>query len=346
MAQKEFFGLDVGNRSIKIVQLEKIDTPKPRLVAFGAGSTPVGVLGSENDLHKEALAKAIQDVVKAAEISTKNVVIALPEGSVFSRLTTIPYVEGKNFEEAVYWEAKKSIPGNIEDVVVKPLVVAAKDVNGQKMLDVLIVAAPNSIIDRYLDIAQRANLNPIAMETEGIAIVRSLMRTYQQGSSAIVMDWGSQTTEMSVARPEGIVWSQSIPIGSDTITRALMQSFQLSWNQAEEYKKTYGLDMQYMGGKVAGIIKPVVDSILVEVKRAIDYFKKDFPDVQITKVLYVGDASLLPGLIPYSANYLQLDVQAGDPWSGIEIDEKFKPLLLKGAPGYAVAIGLALKQDF
>lgn len=346
MAHKNFFGLDIGNHTIKIVQLGDIGSNQPRLIAFGSGSTPVGVLGSENETHKEMLAKAIVDVVKAADISTKDVVVALPEGSIFSRLSTIPYVEGKNFEEAVYWEAKKYIPTSLDQVEVKPLVIASKEVNGQKMLDVLIVAAPNSLIDRYLDIVQRAKLNPIAMETEGIAVVRALMRVQEENTSAIILDWGSQTTDMAIAKPQGIILSQSIAIGSDTITRALVQAFQLEWRQAEEYKKTYGLEERHFEGKVAGVIKSVVDSILVEAKRAIEYFKKDFPEIHVSKALFVGDAAMLPGLIPYSANYLQLEVQLGNPWAGIRIDERFSNILSKGAPGYAVAIGLALKQDF
>lgn len=342
----EFFGLDIGNHTIKVVGLAGQDKNRPELDAFSSAITPFGVMGSENEEHKQKLADSIVEVLKAGGMKEKKVVVALPESPIFSRLSTIPYVEGPKFEEAVYWEAKRYVPGSLKEVEVEPLPIAVRDVNGKKMIDVLIVAAPNTLIDRYLEIVEKAGLEPIAMETEGIATARSVMRNQPEDAIAIVLDWGSTTTDLCVANKNGLIYSTSISIGSDTISRAISQSFQLEWRQAEEYKKTYGLEEQHFEGKISQVIRPVVDSILMEVKRAVEYFRTEFPSIQPNRVVFVGDASLLPGLIPYSANFLGLEVQMGNPWQGIKMKAAFSETLAKGSPGYAVAVGLALKQDF
>lgn len=342
----DYFGLDIGNHTIKVVQISGQGKEQPELVAFASASTPFGVVNSENEEHKQKLSAAITEVVKAAGIRTKNAVVALPEASIYSRLCTVPYAEGEKFEEAVYWEAKRYVPGSLKEVQVEPLPIAIRDVGGQKMIDVLIVAAPNTLIDKYLGIVEKAGLEALAMETEGIATARAVMHTQPEGTVAVVLDWGSSSTDLSVANKNGLVYSTSISIGSDTITRAISQTFQLEWRQAEEYKKTYGIEPQHFDGKIAQVIKPVIDSILMEVRRAVEYFKTEFPNLPIGRVIFVGDAALLPGLLPYSANFLGLEVQIGTPWQGLRLQDKYAAALAKGAPAYAVAVGLALKTDF
>lgn len=342
----DYFGLDIGNHTIKVVAISDPSSGQPELVAFASAATPFGVLNSENEDHKTRLSSTIAEVVKAAGIRTKKAVVAIPETSIFSRLCTVPYAEGQKFEEAVYWEAKRYVPGSLKDVQVEPLPIAVKEVNGQKMIDVLIVAAPNVLIDKYLKIVESAGLDALAMETEGIATARAVMRTQTEQTVAIILDWGSTTTDVSVANKNGLVYSSSISIGSDTITRAISQTFQLEWRQAEEYKKTYGIEQGHFDGKIAAVAKPVVDSILMEVRRAMEYFKTEFTNIPINRVIFVGDAALLPGLLPYSANFLGIEVQIGTPWQGIRIKDKYASVLAKGAPAYTVAVGLALKTDF
>jgi len=342
----DYFGLDIGNHTIKVVQLSGQAKDTPVLEAFASASTPFGVINSDNEEHKQKLSSAISEVVKAAGVHTKNAIVALPESSIFSRLCTVPYAEGEKFEEEVYWEAKRYVPGSLKDVEVEPLPIAVREINGQKMIDVLIVAAPNTLIDKYLGIVEKAGFEALAMETEGIATARAVMRTQPQDTVAVILDWGSSTTDLSVANKNGLVYSTSISIGSDTITRAISQTFQLEWRQAEEYKKTYGIETQHFDGKIAQVVKPVVDSILMEVRRAVEYFKGEFSNIPINRVIFVGDAALLPGLLPYSANFLGLEVQIGTPWQGMQMKDKYASVLTKGAPAYAVAVGLALKTDF
>ncbi len=84
----------------------------------------------------------------------------------------------------------------------------------------------------------------------------------------------------------------------------------------------------------------------MEARRAIEYFRKEFGTIQVNKVISAGDASLLPGLIPYAARFLGIEVQMCNPFQGIKVKEQFNRILSKSAPGYVVAVGLALKKEF
>jgi Tfp pilus assembly PilM family ATPase len=87
MALPEFFGLDIGSHTIKVCQV-KWKGQKPTLVAIGSDSTPVGILGSENEQHHKELAQNIGEAKKDGGISTNKVVVGLPEARIFTQLIT------------------------------------------------------------------------------------------------------------------------------------------------------------------------------------------------------------------------------------------------------------------
>jgi len=106
------------------------------------------------------------------------------------------------------------------------------------------------------------------------------------------------------------------------------------------------LDEFQSEGKVANIISPIIDNLAVEIKRAILYFTNHNPSANIKKVVMSGGTALMPNLLSYIANKLDLEVVLANPLDGIEISpklEKRKQELLDNAASYSSSIGLALR---
>lgn len=339
-----FFGIDIGNHSIRVVELENI-TRKPTLVTFGSAPTPSGVIGSENEEHRRALANAIKALAKETHVNTSNVVAALPETSVFSRLLKFPKLDEKKLEEAIYWQAKQDLPVPVDEVRISWTVIGesfAQD--GSQQWDVLRVAAPIILVNQYVEILKLANLNPIALETEAIAMVRA-MNYIQDEASTILFDFGSNSVEVAIMKKGNLLFSQTIAIGSDMLTKAIAQDFSLETAQAEEYKRSYGLDASQLEGKIATSIKPILDSMVFELKRTIDYFTVNAPDSAPNKIVLLGEGTFLPGFVEFMAENMQVEVQIGNPWSKISVNPDAKVEFPKFSQGYAVAVGLALKSS-
>ena len=86
-----------------------------------------------------------------------------------------------------------------------------------------------------------------------------------------------------------------------------------------------------------------MDSIINEIKRIINAYRSTNIGDLPSKIILVGNGSMLPGLVLYLAQNLNMEVEVGNPYSGVYINPELKnrmPVLL---PGYAVSIGLALK---
>ncbi len=142
-----------------------------------------------------------------------------------------------------------------------------------------------------------------------------------------------------------LVFSQSIAIGSDALTQAVVNKFNFEYSRAEEFKRNYGLTPNVLEGKIYSALSPIVESILMEVQRGIEFYKNKTTSASPTDYLLNGDGALLPGLSEFVSKSLGVTAQIANPWVGISVDNKFKDIVAKGGPSYSVAIGLALKDE-
>jgi len=343
MAEKlpDHFGVDFGNHSVKAVELRDLSSPNPRLISFGSKATPFGVLNSDNDIHIKRLAEVLKDLTKEANIKSKYVVIALPESVVSTRVTTIKGVKEKELNQAVYWDTKQSIPVPIDEMELSWMVLSEKKDEEEYLI--LRVAATKKIIKTYTEIVTQAGFEPLALETEGIAIAR-MVKNISKLDSVVVLDFGSQTTDMSIVKNGALAFSQSITTGSDALTRAIMSDFSLEYSQSEEYKRKYGLEKGQLEDKIFVSLDPVMKIIVGEVVRGIEFYKSQTGFSAPKEVSLVGDGSLLPGLVLYLTEKLGVNISLSDPWKNIKVKKEDAKLLSKGKSAYAVAVGLALRQ--
>ncbi|MBN2015751.1 type IV pilus assembly protein PilM [Candidatus Dojkabacteria bacterium] len=350
----DFFGLDIGTHSIKVCQL-RWQGKNPTLIAIGNTATPRGILGSESEEHQKELARHIKLARKDAGISVDKAVVGLPEARIFTQLVTVPKVEEGKVEELIHWEAKKYVPIPIDEVRIDWIFLGERNIDGQPHLDVFLIAAPNNLIERYIKVMKYAGIEPIGIETESISTTRALWWPTQMGvkdadsqesSSVMILDFGANSTDLSVVQAGSLLFSQSLVTGSDALTKALASDFGLDVQQAEEYKRNYGLDETQLEGKIANSLKPVMQVITNEARKTLDFFKSRFEKSTPRRLLLVGDGAKLPGILTFMATELGIEAALADPFANVavskNVESKFQQI---SSVGYCVALGLSLKTE-
>ncbi|MBI2600131.1 pilus assembly protein PilM [Candidatus Daviesbacteria bacterium] len=365
-------GLDIGFSSIKLVALGKEDKTY-KLISLGTILTPQPGLISDSDTDLEAIAAAIKSLFSATKIEQKEVVVALPESKVFTRVVDdLPYLSDNELSSAIKYAAEEFIPMPLADVnlnwqvllrtegmnnqnlassrsaqgseIKQSLVSPAGETRNTKTV-VLVIASPRNAVAKYIKVLGMAGLRPKALETETIAVTRSLVGNNPFSPSTLIVQLGATTTDFA-AVSSGLIWlTRSISTGGMAITRALSQHFNFELAQAEEYKKVYGMNEDQLEGKVYETLKPIIDIIIGESKRVIQAFETKYPQNPIKRVVLSGGGAKMPGIVIYFANNLGLEVQEADPWYSIIKDKSLTSKLSPVASSYSVAIGLALRED-
>ncbi|OGY22245.1 MAG: hypothetical protein A2113_03135 [Candidatus Woykebacteria bacterium GWA1_44_8] len=336
------FGLDIGTHSLKAVQLSG-SSEQPGFVAAGQIPTPPHTVSAETEESVEALAATVKTLHKEARITTNKVVAALPESQIFTRVIELPPLSAAETRHAISWEAEQYVPIPMSEVRLDWQVLG-KTVAGDKM-EVLLVAAPIILVERFIKTIKAAGLTVVGLETEITAVVRSLVQRSEGAPTTMVVSIGASTTDLSIVTGGRINFTRSIATGGVALARGVAQELGFELDQAPEYMKTYGLDATSLEGKVMQAIKPVFDVIVNEIRRSLAFYATKHPDLPVKRVVVTGGTAKLSGLVIYLAEAIGLEVQIGNPWEGVSLPSSIAPKLEEEGTSYAVAVGLALKQE-
>lgn len=339
---QSILGIDIGSHNVKLIELAK--DPKEGYTLLSAGSMPAPPKSQSSNvmIDQQALAHLLTQLVKDTGAKSREVNIALPESQVFTRVIEMPALSHQELSSAIRWEAEQYIPLPLDQVNMDYTIVSEGANTSTGKMEILLVAAPKALTERYMTILEMAELTPISAETDIIASCRSLVRSIPNVPNTMIVSFGGQTTDVAIMRRGVITFTRSISAGGDALTRAISESLEFTLLQAEAYKKTYGLEKHILEGKLFEVEKPVMESITSELKRAIGFFEEKYKGEHIGVLVLTGGNAKLPGLVPYVAETLDIETQLANPWLGIKKDARFAVLNQEG-PLFSVAVGLALK---
>ncbi len=337
--EENFFGLDLGASSVKLVQLKQMHG-KPSLLTYGDMELPPNLLASDSPLDQDKLAEMVKQLVEDARVSTKNVVAALPSNFSYAAVITMPKLSHEELVNAVRFQADKYIPMAIDQVKLDWVVIGPKADSADE-IEVLLVAAPISLANKYLNIMQKAGLELTALEVNPIAQTRSLITANHE--PLMLLDFGSVATDMAIVANQVPRLIRSVNAGARTMVRVLGQNLGLDEEQAQQFMHKFGMAQEKLEGQVYGALKPAIDSVVEEITKSINYFHESNPELKVGKLVMTGGTSALPGLPAYLANATGITVEIGNPWANVSypasLEDKLGPLALT----YASALGLAMR---
>ncbi|NIT04399.1 type IV pilus assembly protein PilM [Candidatus Saccharibacteria bacterium] len=331
----EFVGLDIGTSTIKGVQAKA-----KTLVAYYQRQAAGVSMASDNQEDLKKISQSINQFFTEGKFKIRSVVTSVPESQVFTRVITLPQMGDTEIASAVQNEAQQYVPMPLDQAILDYEVLGASETQ-QNAVDILLVAVPKALTQKYVQVLRDAGLTPLSLETETIALSRSVVG--DSSNPVMVASIGASTTDIAIFSGGALRFTRSIATGGQALERALTQSFNLEPGQAAEYIRTYGLE-EKLEGKIMGAIKPVFDIIVEELKRAQAFFQSK-TGRPLNRLVLVGGTANLPGVLIYLAENLGVEAARGNPWEVIAVPKGFPmDYLEEHAPSFAVAAGLALKE--
>lgn len=334
-------GLDIGSKTIKMVELQKNGAAYSLSASGIVGYSGNSVARMEDAKEIATVAQVIKKLHKETGVSGHEVVMSVPEPQVFTRTIKFPLLTDAEIASAVKWEAEQYIPIPISEAIIQHTIIARNEKATPPEVLVLLVAAPRVLVEKYTKVVTLAGLVPAAVETELIAAARSLA---PPDKVVLLVDFGAASTNIAVAKNGLLSFSRSIPIAGEAFTRAVSQGLGVNAAQGEEYKKTYGFEESQLEGKVKRALDPVLRLVVDEIKKAINYFQTEEKGEAPSAVIIAGGTSGMPQMITDLSKMLGMEVLVGNPFSKVQVDAETAKRLAPYAPLYAVSVGLALRE--
>ncbi len=332
----DYFGLDIGTSSIKVVQLRK-SFGKQELISFGSVPVPEGVTQSDSAVDIKKLGKIVKDLVHSMHLVTKNAIVSLPGNSIFTTVVKMPKMPMAEIRKAVSYQAEQNVPLKISDVKIDWQIIGQAPDTGE--ISVMIIAAPIQKTQKMADIVEEAGLELDAIEIDAIATARAL---HANEPLYMIVDIGMFMTELSVVQNGVLTLTRTVPVGGQVITRAIAQNLGMELDQAEQFKIKFGIDQDKMEGKIFKAAKPVLNNLTEEIERSMKYYQDQY-NQNISLIKITGGSSRLIGMQGFLSENLGVNVVYGNPWGMVVHKPDITNQLNQNATEFAVAVGLAMR---
>lgn len=330
-------GLDVGSSSAKVVALIREGGGKRlRLWRYGVKVLPERASESPGD----GLSKTIKELLSELKLDQKDVNFSLPGTSAVVRHIQMPRMTLQEAKEALKYEAGQYIPFKAEEAQMDCHMLDNASDEKSETMKLMLVAARKSEAKKRVGILERAELTPVVLDVDSIAILNAFettgMLSDQEGPIGLI-NIGARQTNLNVIQDGQAAFTRDIEVGGGGITVAIARGLGVSLADAD-------------GLKVAGdaIIQPhleiVLKSIVHQLRSSFDYYQGSSGQ-DIKKVYISGGTSLLQGIREFLTESLRIETAPWDPFQGI-VTSDFEDDAALGAlsPLLPVAVGLAARR--
>jgi type IV pilus assembly protein PilM len=351
-----FLGVDIGGSSIKMVELTN-NNGRAQLVTYGYLERSLSGKKVKLIDEPEKTSELIKKVVASSKVMTKRAVTALPAAAVFSAIISLPEIakadlaSTKKVTAAVEWEAKKVLPLPLEEMVLDWKVLSSEEelqkkekVDGDKIknLQVLLTGAAKEVVQKYIEIFKKADLELVSLETESFALARSMVG--KDKSTVILVDIGAANTDISVIENSIPLLNRSVSVGGLDISKGIMDTLKITLEQAEQFKRDLAGNPSEEG--MPEVVQRAVQAILDEIQYTMNFYleQPENKDKKFERIVLSGGTANLFNLSEYFAEKLDIRTFIGNPWARVIYPEDLQAVLESVGPRLATSIGLAMRD--
>ena len=343
----DFFGLDVGTSSVRVVQLGRRNGLDPSggyvLKHFGYAQVDAQTALADSETGRKKLGEIILNAIGQSGIRTKNVAIGLPSSKTFTTVIDVPNQSQSELEKTIKYQIDQYIPMSIEDAKIDWVFLGQSPKDAEKQ-EVLLSSTAIEYSEEKLEFIESLGLNVIASEPDQIAMTRSLNIPDVQTANFIV-DLGEQTTDLAIVYDGAPRLVRSLPMGLNTMVKAAVQNLGVKDDQARQFIIKFGLAPDKLEGRIYHSIENVLDSFASELAKSIKFFQTKYPNVPISRIIASGYASIIPMMNNYIANKTNMTTTIGSPWSNVLLTQQQQQDLAPMGSEFAVAVGLAQRSN-
>ncbi len=336
MAANFAWGIDVGNRAVKAIKLVR-DGDGVRIDDYELIEHEM-VLSQAGDNREALIQAALSNLVARHTFKGGVCGVGVSGQSSFARFIKLPPVEPKKIPEIVRFEAIQQIPFPLDDVEWSYQLFQSET---SPDVEVGIFAMRKELVNQHIGYFTDQELNVQVVQMNPLAVYNALSFDGKIKGTTMIIDLGAENTDLIIA-DEDTIWMRSIPIGGNNFTEALVKSFKLNFQKAEELKRN-AASSKY-ARQIFQAMRPIFADLVAEVQRSIGFYASVHRDSRIKKIIAIGGTFKLPGLQKYLQQNLQLDVERLDRVAAAPpTDAKLASSFNENALAMVGAYGLALQ---
>ena len=339
----DFFSLDIGTNSMRIVQLSGSSQHGWTLQKFAYIPIDQKLTADSSDLGKKRLGEAIMGAVNQAGIKTKNMAIGLPASKTFTSIVETETLPEKELKKSFKYEIDKYVPMAINDAKAD-YVILGPSPNDPAKTEVLVSSVAKDYAESSMELIEKTGLNIVAMEPEPLAMARALSIPGAIDATMIV-DFGEKSTDLVITFKNQPRLVRSVPGGFSVLIRAVANGLNVREDQARQFILKFGLDQNQVEGQVFRILNSHLDTFASELAKSVRFFQTKYINGKVGGIVLSGYASMIPFMTNFIEAKTNVPTMKGNPWQLVRTTTEQQRALMNVASEFAVAIGLSERSN-
>ncbi|QSH39133.1 pilus assembly protein PilM [Candidatus Kaiserbacteria bacterium] len=307
-------GIDISDTSIKYLDATYSSAGLvPRV--FDVVRLPNGVVVEGVVQDRAQLSDALRELKERHGRNFANV--SLPEEHAYLYTIEVPTAhKQKDILQVVEFSLSEHAPIPSDNAVFNYDVIRQQG----NVTEVSVTVFPKDVIETYKQAFEDSGFQVKSFELEDQSIARSIIPVGSK-SVSMVIDFGRTRTGITIALGQIPIFSTTVKIGGNVLTEAIIAQFNVSEEEADEIKRTQGLE-DCEDEALKKTLTDTTNALIDEIRRHYRYWdtRRDEEGNRIAgieRIFLCGGAVGLKGLPEQVSAVLQVPVQVGNVWGNM-----------------------------
>lgn len=344
---RPLIGVDVSSSAVKMLELGESGRGVRRVERYAIVPLPKESVVDGTIVKADLVEAAMRDAWRRLETKTRDVAMALPASSVITkRILLQGSASEAEIEAQVAADANQMASFPLDEVSLDYQILDPNAKNPSEN-DAILVVTRKERVEERVAVAEGVGLVPRIMDVDAYAALTAYEQVaFQlpdggQGQTVAVVDIGAQTTHVNVLSDNQPVYQREHALGGNMLTNEITRRFDMSPEEAEDAKRKGLLPERYE----SEVLQPFLDSIALEIGRALQMFFAATSFQKVDHILLVGGCAAIPGLDDIVHSKTQTSTIIANPFAKMAVSGNVRARQLAAdAPALFVACGLALRR--
>jgi len=285
-------GIDIGTVSVKYLRWRG---KKGKGIVISKGSYPY--TGDYNNLAE------ILDDITLKEGNELEVSVALSSQDIQKRIFTIPILPKNELNDALNWSVSKLLSSPLEEFIYEFSMLGEIEERGTKKQEAIFTGIQKTDADNILRVINQTGFQRLIMFTDIAFTFAPIMEKDDKHSFALI-DVGGRQTGIYIFHNKKLCFVRDIMTASESFTDALMSGLNLSYDDAERYKRDFGFHEDAL---IA--LNTPLERLSGEIERTFNVYNQRYRERQIKRISITGGGSKIPGFINKLSGLLTVDIE-------------------------------------
>lgn len=348
-------GIDIGTRSINIVQLAGTSDT---IVMHDADSL---LLPPDELVREDVIISVLSDMMKRNDFRGKDVVYRMHPSLVSIAPVKISKRDNETIEQSILREAREYIPYPVSEAVIDYLQLKSTEEVEGKSFKVLLVFARRSDIINHMNMLRKAGFRVLAIDIGPNALNRTIKRFKSSSDKRIlVINIGHASSFSTILWDESILIDRKMGWGLNNITEKLALNLDAGSDESARMLYKYGIDCisvpavtldqnsclipdSDIPAHLYEIVMPALSELNREIEKVLVYCTSEMKGAMIDTIYLMGSGGLLKQLTEYVHKIFGITVSVFEPAGLFGDPGRLKDIVRDNFPVFMVPIGLALR---